>query len=93
MTLDRGRSYVSQDARILWGTYFFYSEEMLIHSREMQNFFNVLSDFGGITEILIYSVGVFVMWFNRRFERSKFVKSLYFLPSEHKSQSTDQGEK
>jgi len=81
VTLDRGRSYISQDARILWGTYFFYSEEMLIHSREMQNFFNVLSDFGGITEILIYSVGVFVMWFNRRFERSKFVKSLYFLPS------------
>lgn len=58
--------------------YFFYSEQMFSHSRTMQNYFNILSDFGGLTEILVYSVGIFVMYANKRFERAKHSKSMYF---------------
>lgn len=60
----------------------------------MQNFFNVLSDFGGLTEIMVYSLGVFAVWFNKRFERSKFIRSIYYMKdkqsnSQKKKQNID----
>lgn len=61
-----------------WGMYFFYSEQMYSHSRTMQNYFNILSEFGGLTEILVYSIGAFVIFANKRFERAKHSKSMYF---------------
>lgn len=44
----------------------------------MMSYFGVLSEFGGLTEIIFYSVGFIVVWFNKRFERAKLIQGLYF---------------
>lgn len=64
ISLDGGVTYTREHAKIIWGLYFFYAEEMNLHQREMQNIFNILSDFGGLVEILVYSVGLVIMAIN-----------------------------
>ena len=46
----------------------------------MQNFFNIFSEFGGLVEILFFVFGIFAVSANKKFERSKWIRSMYFQP-------------
>jgi hypothetical protein len=76
----RKTTYKTQNTQMMWGMYFYYSQEMIYHSRQAKTFFDVLSEFGGVMVILYYFFGLFARWFNNQLERGKLIKSIYFKP-------------
>ena len=55
VTRDGGVSWKEKESQlILFGSYFFMSEERVVHHRQLQNIMQVLADFGGIQEIFLF---------------------------------------
>jgi hypothetical protein len=83
-TLD-GTLYQEQSKQKLFGCYFFLSTDRVEHARDAQNFFNILSEFGGLLEILIGSLGIFKV-VNKKLKIAKQIRSLYVVKKKKKGQ-------
>lgn len=53
ITFD-GVSYKNETNLVIFGTYFFLSDDMLEHSRQVYTIIQVISDFGGLIDIVIW---------------------------------------
>jgi hypothetical protein len=63
---------------MIFGSYFFMSPETLLHTRKAYDFISVLSDFGGILEILIFMLFPFFCKFNEQGLLIKSIRAVYF---------------
>ena len=82
-----GVNFFYEEQNQLLGTYYFYGVEMLEHSRSARNFIDVLSDWGGLQQIVVTLFGVFVYGINEKFKKAKFIRSFYFLKSSKNPQN------
>jgi hypothetical protein len=63
---------------MLFGCYFFLDMEMVVHSRRACTFWDVLSNFGGIFDIVLVAIGVIFSRINENGLLIKFIRNLYF---------------
>ena len=69
---------VSETYQLLWGTYFFLSDEYIEHQQTVRTIFDILSSVGGIMSLLLASFGQVFLYLNRKWIVAKLVRSLYF---------------
>jgi len=58
-----GKTFKLTKSEVLHGTYFFLSEQRIIHSREVYNIIDLLSEFGGFYALLsklLFLIGFFI---------------------------------
>ena len=74
---DEGK-YHTETHRIIFGAYFFLSEQRLEHSRFVYNLIQLASTAGGLIAGIWASFGVMVMFINEQYLIAKFVRALFF---------------
>jgi hypothetical protein len=68
-----GITFKKESQLMLFGSYFFLSDETLLHTRKAYDLLSVLSDFGGILEIFMFIF--FAVW-NKYNEQGLLIKSI-----------------
>ena len=48
ISYDGGNNFIKENAQQLFGTYFFMSEDIMFHSKNLYSITDLLSDFGGL---------------------------------------------
>ena len=66
------------DHHVMFGAYFFYSLDKVEHSREVYTYVNILSEIGGLSEILVLLFGATAIVFNEKLMTAKYIRILYF---------------
>ena len=66
------------DHHVMFGAYFFYSLDKVEHSREVYTYVNILSEIGGLSEILVLMFGSTAILFNEKLMTAKYIRILYF---------------
>ena len=64
--------------QVLFGTYFFYSQEKIEHFREVYTYVNILTELGGLYECLILIFGAFGYVINSQLLRANYIQILYY---------------
>jgi hypothetical protein len=59
-----GMSFKQEDQELLLGSYFFFSDALIQYNREPRKLFAVISDLGGLIEIIYSTAAVFVVFFS-----------------------------
>lgn len=72
----------------MFGSFYFLSENMLIHTREAVTIVGVLAEVGGLFDVILIVFGFFVIPFNEFQLQTKAVKNMYF-----KVKESDRGHK
>ena len=62
----------------MYGSYFFYSDLRVEHSRDVMTYWGILGEFGGLQSLLITFFGFFAFSVNKKLKQIKFVTALYF---------------
>ena len=75
---DDGKTFKPENQLIIYGTYFFMSNDIAYQSRTVYNLLTVISDFGGIMEILTFVFMVSCTAFNDQQLVAKSIRSLFF---------------
>ena len=66
-------------------TYFFLSNEMLIHHRSAYNVIDILTSLGGISNLILTAAGIFGTIINDQFIQSDIIEFLYFFHNKNDS--------
>jgi len=77
MTRD-GKVYRNETQLLLFGSYFFMSEEGVIHSRTVENLMQVIGDFGGVLEVVLFAFVFTVTMVNEKQMLAKSIRAIYF---------------
>jgi hypothetical protein len=64
--------------QVLWGNYFFLSDEVVEYQQTVRNILDVLSSVGGIFSLLGSVLGTMFIFINNQFIKAKFIRALYF---------------
>ena len=70
--------YTVYDHHVIFGAYFFYSQERLEHSRQAFTFVNILAEIGGLFECFILVFGSIALIINDKLMIAKYIRMLYF---------------
>ena len=62
---------------MLFGTYFFLDNEMIIHTRQAATIWSILADFGGLLDLFFIVLCFFVVPLNEEIQMNKFMQILY----------------
>jgi hypothetical protein len=74
-----GTNYENEAIDRLFATFYFYHTEKMENSRITMTFLGVLSEMGGLIQIMVGGVGlIFASWYNYNFQMAKLVEKLYF---------------
>ena len=79
MTTDGGKTWEMKTDKIIFGTYFFLSNDYVHHHRNVYNIINLLAEFGGVWGLVFGIYSVIGKTINRNMIIAKFVKELYFF--------------
>ena len=71
-------TFKNETQLLLFGSYFFLSEESVKHSRTAENIMQVVGDFGGVLEIFLFGFIVFGNYVNQKQLLAKSIRSIYF---------------
>lgn len=66
------------DHHVIFGAYFFYSQERLEHSRSVFTYVNILAEIGGLFECFILVFGSLALIINDKLMVAKYIRMLYF---------------
>ena len=71
------------------GSYFFLSNEFVIHHRDAYDVVDILTSLGGISNFILTAAGIFGTIINDRFIQSDIIKLLYFFHNKTDSKHKD----
>lgn len=77
MSRDFGKTWKREQQHVLWGSYFFLSDEIVDTQRSVQTVLNVLSELGGTIEIFMGGLILFMTLFNDFNFKIKQMKIIY----------------
>ena len=77
VSFDGGKTYELVFNQLLFGTYFFLDTEMVVHSRNACQWWEVLSDFGGLFDIFYLTLAFFGCYINDKLIMNKLIKNFY----------------
>lgn len=77
-TRDDGMSFRLETITKIFGTYFFVSEEVVEHSRKVQDILSILAEFGGFREIFVIPFVFLLSNLNNVNLIAKSVRNIYF---------------
>ena len=78
MSQDEGKTYSSQERKVLFGTYFFVAEERRIFSRSAFTYSDLIANAGGFLSILKLVIGLVGKYLNMDALVASIVETLYF---------------
>ena len=77
---DGGLSFKEEERQVLYGNYFFLKHNIDEFSYESYNFLSLLSDLGGLLEILYILFSLIPLYYyNKKLTQRKFIEKLYFV--------------
>ena len=76
--------------QVLWGNYFFLSDEVVEYQQTVRNILDVLSSVGGIFSLLGSVLGTLFIFINNQFIKAKFIRALYFQSHESSEELQNQ---
>ena len=89
ITFD-GQSFQEKHYKVLFRNQFFLSEDIIVHTRIVNNLLDMISNFGGLAGLL-YKVFLAVAgYIDEKLLFSKFIRSLYFKKSAVKTHKEQQ---
>ena len=71
-------SYKIEKQLLLFGSYFFMSEEEVKHSRNVWNIMSLLGDFGGLLDIFLLVFVICCSFVNEKQMIAKSIRAIYF---------------
>ena len=77
MSLDGGKTFNNQKSLVLYGTYFFLSNELVNHTRKAENILEIISNLGGMFEILWVLFMYIGNSVNNKYITAKFIREIY----------------
>ena len=69
----------------MWGSYFFVSDELVSHSRTVEGYVSVMSNFGGLIEFLLLPLIAIMHSLNNKNLLTKSIRNLYFETESQKN--------
>lgn len=78
LSRDGGKSFGNETVQMLFGSYYFMSEDMKIFNYTKFTFTDLLSDIGGLFEILYMTLWFFLAPFNNIKFFNKAIRAVYF---------------
>jgi uncharacterized membrane protein len=63
---------------MIFGSYFFLSDETILHTMKVYDILSILSDFGGIVEIFMFIFSTICMSYNTQGLLIKSIRAVYF---------------
>lgn len=74
---DDGMTYHNETMRKVWGTFFFVSNNLMLHNKSNYNIYDLLGDIGGFFEVM-YAVFFYLpFWFNNFSLENKAIRLMY----------------
>lgn len=81
---DGGKTWAVEKRDIIFGSFFFVSEDIVVHTQNTYTFFDFLSDFGGLFHLFVlaffYVLGEIV---DDHYILIKMIRALYYTPNEN----------
>lgn len=90
-SVDGGETWTMQHKTQLFGAYFFMAEDIVQHSKNLYDLFNLLSDFGGMW--LTFILAIFILMgelLNNYFIISKIIRANYYIKKDEQRQVVNQ---
>ena len=90
---DGGKTYILERNQILFGCFFFLSDERMAHSRDAYNILKLLAAFGALYSMIFSSLEGVGKFINSKIIRAKFIRALYFVETDdaHKHDHDHEG--
>ena len=79
MTSDGGKTWFIDNESKIFGTYFFLSNDLVEHHRNVYNIINLLAEFGGVWGLVFALYKLIGSTINRKLITAKFINELYFF--------------
>jgi hypothetical protein len=73
-----GIKYNEENYKVLFRNQFFLSEDIIVHTRIVNNLLDMISNFGGLAGLLFKVFLVIAGHIDEKLLFSKFIRSLYF---------------
>jgi hypothetical protein len=74
---DGGKTWQNITHHVLLGQYYFLDTEMIIHSRQVYTWWKLISDFGGLFDVLFICLFFLIHKINDNLLVDKIIKNLY----------------
>jgi hypothetical protein len=79
-----GIDFKPENQKMIFGSYFFLSDETILHTMKAYDVLSILSDFGGIVEIFIFIFSTFCFRYNAQNLLIKSIRAVYFEKEKNK---------
>ena len=76
---DNGKTYAVEKNQIIFGAYFFLSDEIIHFNRKLFNVVDLLADIGGLLGGIFAVMRLVIRYVNVQFIMGKFIRNLYYL--------------
>ena len=80
ISYDNGKTFVKEIDELIFGTYFFLSDDMVHHYRFVYNIISLLAEFGGLNSVMLAVYKVLGSLVSLNLIKAKVIKNLYFVP-------------
>ena len=77
---DNGKTFVEERDELIFGTYFFLSDDVVHHYRFVYNIINLLAEFGGLNSVMLAVYKVLGSMLSINLINAKILKNLFFVP-------------
>lgn len=74
---DAGKTFQIKNKSLLLGSYFFLSEEKIMHNHESQRLVDIVSIFSGLNRIVFVFLNFFCQYFNEQKLYAKFIRTIF----------------
>ena len=82
ISYDNGKTFKKERDELIFGAYFFLSDDMVNHYRVVYNIINLLAEFGGLNSVLFVAYQFLGKRITKNIIVAKFIRSLFFVPCE-----------
>ena len=72
-----GHTFKEQEDEILFGSYFFLNNKRVLHKRDVQTIFDVLSTFGGLASTVFNVFSIIGLYANSRFFMADLITKIF----------------
>jgi hypothetical protein len=76
---DSGLTWQVEENELYFRTHFYLSPSIMVHTRNCYNIIDLLSDFGGMSPIILFVFQFLATAINQRLIIAKFIRSIYFI--------------
>ena len=87
VTWDQGKTYRTEQHNLLFGAYFFLSEERQEHQKVVYGVKNIIAVVGSLTNLSFQIIRFIMRFYNRKQLEAKFIRACYFDVNESKLSS------